>query len=287
MPDWQSDNYEVVADGPTPTSWDEYAQTVSAEWDRVLADPNVGEPEMHDFLEKHPCMVPGHDAFNAAGLGRLPAGPIRACLFSKPPLPGISRRIPDFVWLPTDSQTQWVVLIEIEDSRKSWLTKKGEQTAALTQAVNQVLSWKEHLANPANLLQFARMYKLSMSRPVELIFCLVYGRRREIQAEAAARKINSLRRQGLISMTYDRLVPAEATRNCLCVRVCGEEFKAVYAPATLRINLNLIGMWQEVTQKADAVLASPHFPKERRTFLAERFRYWDGTLSLADWDAGE
>lgn len=87
MPDWQSDNYEVVADGPTPTSWDEYAQTVSAEWDRVLADPNVGEPEMHDFLEKHPCMVPGHDAFNAAGLGRLPAGPIRACLFSKPPLP--------------------------------------------------------------------------------------------------------------------------------------------------------------------------------------------------------
>jgi hypothetical protein len=48
-------------------------------------------------------------------------------------------------------------------------------------------------------------------------------------------------------MTYDSLVPAEATRNCLCVRVYGEEFKVVHAPATLRINLNLIGMWKEVT----------------------------------------
>jgi hypothetical protein len=27
----QSDNYEMAADGPPPTSWDEYAQTVSAE----------------------------------------------------------------------------------------------------------------------------------------------------------------------------------------------------------------------------------------------------------------
>ena len=293
MLDQQANNYEVMTDGHPPASWDEYVQIVFEEWGQMLSDPNVGEPEMHDFLEKHPCMIPGHDAFNAAGPGRTPAGPIRACLFSKPPLPGISKRIPDFMWLPTDSQTQWVVLVEIEDPRKRWLTDKGEQCAKLTQAVNQVLSWKEHIANPTNLLQFAQMYRLSMYRPVEFIFCLVYGRRGEVQKESAARKLNELRRQGLIWMTYDRLAPVEATRNFLSVRVYGEEFRAVYAPATLRINLNLIGMWENVTQKPDAVLASPHFTDERRDFLVERFRYWDaylkngGKLPPADWMAGE
>lgn len=52
-PDWQSDNYEVMADGPPPTSWDEYAQTGSAEWGQMLADPNVGEPEMRRRVLRH------------------------------------------------------------------------------------------------------------------------------------------------------------------------------------------------------------------------------------------
>lgn len=161
--------YVAVTNGPPAMSWDEYSEAVSREWSSVLSDPANREPELHAFLEMHPCLVPGHDAFHASA----EPGPVYATLFSRPPLPGVRKRVPDFMWLPTDSQKQWIVLVELEDQNKRWFRDDGQQTAQLTQAVNQVQEWRAHLAEPSNLVQFMELYGLSRARPIGIELCLI------------------------------------------------------------------------------------------------------------------
>lgn len=275
--------YKTEPSGPAPLPWDDYAKIVRTEWQQLLDDPATGEPEIHDFLEKHPCLVPGHDAFGGAGPGNWPAGSGFGCVYSKPPLAyGMSKRIPDFMWIATDSQTQWAVLVEIEDPKKPWLTKSGQATAELTQAQTQVLEWQHLLKDPANKLQFMKMYGLPDVYPLEFIFCLVYGRRKDVATIMQANIRNSIKRPDIKWMTFDRLRPAEPTRDYMCVRVYDKEFRAVAVPATLKIELQYINSWRGVTQKSAATMASPHFDKQRQKFLAERFDYWDERLKKGD-----
>src|SRR5262249_30269965 len=139
-----------------------------------LSDETTGEKDAQKFLERHPCLIPGSDAFEASNR----PGPIHSTVFSQPVIPGITRRIPDFMWLPTDSETQWAVLIDIEDQRKKWFTKAGTPTADLTQALDQITTWRTLLSDPVNLLQFRRMYDITY-RPFAIKYCLIYGRRSE------------------------------------------------------------------------------------------------------------
>jgi hypothetical protein len=48
--------------------WDRYKEVVSEEWGNLLSSTDIGEPEVHSFLEQHPCLLPGYDAFE----GRIP-----------------------------------------------------------------------------------------------------------------------------------------------------------------------------------------------------------------------
>jgi hypothetical protein len=257
-------------------SWDDYAEIVTAEWHKLLNDPAVGEPEIHDFLEQHPCLVPGYDAFDGAGYGNLPAGPGHCCLYSKPPLPyGTAKRIPDFMWVTTDSRTQWAVLIEIEDPKKPWLTKSGQQTAKFTQAEAQVVEWKSLLSDPENKKRFMEMYGLPGYYPLEFVFCLVYGRRDTVLSLDSIRRRHGMMRSEIHTRTFDRLRPAEPTRDYICIRYLGGKLKAVSIPPTLKLNLGLVWRWQDVADKSKATLSSLHFDPVRQKFLAERFDYWD------------
>jgi hypothetical protein len=257
-------------------SWDEYRAVILREWHQVLDSPETHEPEIQSFLQDHPCMVPGYDAFHAA----LEPGPVYNCVFTQPVLPGVVRRIPDFMWLPTDSQTQWIVLVELEDPQKPWFTKAGQQTSELSQAVAQVSDWLDHLSEPENIAMFRTLY--GIPRRIELSCCLVYGRRSDVEANKRAASFRrKLPPQGIIWMTYDRLVPFELARDVLCVRIKGGEFAALTVPATLRMGPELALMWKDIKGKAEATLRSPHISPERRDFLVKRFPYWD------DWARGE
>jgi hypothetical protein len=263
-------HYEMATGTPAAMGWDEYRAVVRNEWHQVLNAADTHEPEVHAFLERHPCMVPGYDAFHAS----LEPGPIYNCLFSKPVLPGIERRIPDFMWLPTDSETQWVVLVELEDPNKRWFTKDGQQTSELSQATAQVSDWLAHLLEPENMAMFRSMYHIR--RRVELSCCLIYGRRADAEANKRAASFRrQLRPSGIIWMTYDRLVPLELARDVLCARVLRGEFVALTVPATLSMSPQLALAWKDIKGKDRAVLDSPHLSPERKAFLAERFAYWD------------
>ena len=173
--------YEFVEDGPKALSWDAYARIVQREWRELLDRDGTGESDFHEFLERHPCIIPGCDAFTGAGGWDNPAGPVNGFVISEPLLPGISNRYPDFMWAPTDSQTQWVVLIEIEDPKKLWFTENGQQRAELTQALDQIAQWRAHLKKPENLLLFLRLYGIPTLRPIEFVFCLVVSIRKSCE----------------------------------------------------------------------------------------------------------
>lgn len=270
--------YEFVEDGPKPLSWDEYAPIVRREWRELLDRDGTGESDFHEFLERHPCLIPGCDAFTGAAGWDNPAGSINGFVISEPLLPGIPIRYPDFMWAPTDSQTQWIVLIEIEDPKKPWFTANFQQRAELTQALDQIAQWRAQLKKPENFLLFLRLYDIPDSRPIEFVFCLVYGRRHDVASGAATEKRNALLNGiGDVKwMTYDRLRPDEDARNFPCVKVSASgKLTAVAFPPTTSIDLWSVNRWAEVGEKRKAIFASPHFPEARQRFLADRLDYWD------------
>jgi Shedu protein SduA, C-terminal len=268
-------SYAAVFDGPAPTPWDEYKRLVLDEWHSTLAVPDAGEAVFQEFLEQFPCMIPGHDAFNAS----VEPGPIYGCVFTQPMLPGITRKFPDFMWLPTDSQTQWAVLVEIEDPEKRWLTVAGQQTAHLTQAVQQVREWKSMLAEPANLQQFTNLYNFDMYRPLRFKFCLIYGRRSQVSSSRNVRSRQMMMPEDIEWMTFDRLRPSEAARDYVCARVVSEgDFKAVSVPATIKISPYYAWFLRHIRGKSAIVKDSKFMSDERKKFLAERFQYWDKYL---------
>jgi Shedu protein SduA, C-terminal len=269
--------HEFVEDGPKAVPWDEYKSIVQREWRELLEREGTGEEDFHKFLERHPCLIPGCDAFTGAAGWSNPASSINGCVVSEPLLPGISNRYPDFMWAPTDSQTQWIVLIEIEDPKKPWFTQNFQQRAELTQALDQIAQWRAHLKKPENLLALLRLYDIP-SRPIEFVYCLVYGRRRDVSSRVGTEKRNALL-SGLGDfkwMTYDRLRPDEDARNIPCVKVsAAEKLTAVTFPPTTRIDLWSVRNWAEVNEKRKAIFASPHFSEPRQRFLADRLDYWD------------
>src|SRR4051812_29021212 len=97
--------------GPPPMGWEEYSTRVLAEWRALLArDAADREGALQIFLERHPSLVPG--PFSTAGWGESGHFPFPAAVISQPPLQGLQRRVPDFMWIAVDSGTISPVLVE-------------------------------------------------------------------------------------------------------------------------------------------------------------------------------
>lgn len=188
--------------------WDEYERLVGTRWRALLdSNPPLTERAVHTFLEQHPTMVPG--AFNLLG-GESGHYPRHSVLISQPPLPSYDRRVPDFLWLSKNSETDEPVLVEIEAPGKRWFAQSGQQTAELTQALNQIAEWKAWFSEPRNVDAFKAFYGLDREawrgRRFRPAYLLIYGRRAEANARPdLARKRGYLHADDVVSMTYDRL----------------------------------------------------------------------------------
>src|SRR2546425_314571 len=113
-------------------AWFDYESIVLSEWKKVRRSKD--EALMQSFLTCHPCMLPG--AFGLLGPSGHP--PFPGAIISQPLLPGLTQRRPDFMWLATDSQHVYPVMIEIETPIKRWFTRSGTHTHDLTQALDQI-----------------------------------------------------------------------------------------------------------------------------------------------------
>jgi hypothetical protein len=77
-----------------------YSDLLMRQWHALLASPaSSDERLLHTFLERHPSLLPGSNSVDGDS-GHMP---FPMAVISKPRLPGLSDREPDFMWIATDS----------------------------------------------------------------------------------------------------------------------------------------------------------------------------------------
>jgi hypothetical protein len=268
--------YEVIEGAPPAWSWDRYETYLVAEW-ATLLERSPAEDDVQRFLELHPCMVPGGEGGSdsiGGHNGTYPRG-----LVAQPELSGIKRPIPDFLWVSHTSAEVRPVLLEIEAPAERWFTKQGVQTAQLSQAIQQLASWRAWFDGEANRLLFFERYHigsfLMRHRKFAPVFCLIYGRRSEFDADPTlARQRANLRPHWLEWMTYDRLRPLAGSQLEVSVKVAADGWHVVAIPPTFR--------WGAITARnvpslhgwETAISNNELISEQRRQFLLDRLSYW-------------
>lgn len=200
---------------PAAESWSGNVARLTTEWRALLAsDPP--EPDVQVFLERHPSLVPG--ATDNIG----PHGHHGVCwsaVIRQPELPGLDRRVPDFMWVRRDTAAVRPILVEIEAPSKRWFIGSRAPSADLTQALDQLTEWKVWFADPANQQTFRRAYVPAAysHRALEPQYVLVFGRDGEfrngtsphMRPDLVRRKRDLMTRASEHFFTYDMLEPEE------------------------------------------------------------------------------
>ncbi len=158
-------------------NWDRYERKIIKEWQSLLDNQKqYKESDFQSFFEKNPCFLPL--PFEEGAHGLFPTAVI-----SQPILSGLVSKIPDFLLLSRDSASFYANFIEIEDPNKPWATQSGQQSAQLTQAINQIKDWKSWFQNGNNKQKFIDEYQiphdLIKGRSFEQRYILIYGRRND------------------------------------------------------------------------------------------------------------
>jgi hypothetical protein len=257
-------------------TWDDYEAWLGRAW-LALLDGAPPEREVQEFLECHPCLVPGGEGGDRAMGGHHGAFP--QALFSQPALPGLTKPVPDFMWITKVSGEVWPVLIEIERPGKRWFNGSGVTSGDLVQAIDQLAVWKDWFQDEDHRLQFFRLYRidehLRRYHVVDPRFCLIYGRRSEFADDPTlSRKRGGMAPDWLNWMTYDRLRPHPWLANAITVRRLNGAFRVVAVPPTFRWGPNTADLavafegWPEAIERGELMTS------ERKAFLRERLPYW-------------
>jgi len=277
----------IIETPPEPSmGWEKYEQLIIAEWNELLnRNMRPNEKEIQSFLERYPCMVPG--AFNLIGAesGHLP---IFCGLISQPILPSFNYRKPDFMWLSKNSDTIEPVLIEIEDPNKQWWTDSGQQTAQLTQALDQIIEWRMWFRDLVNQSKFKEMYGLaSDNRQFKPSFLLIYGRRHEANINSnQILKRTELAKEDVDIITFDRLHPIHKARELLCLSVKFDNkcrfLTAISVPATFTLGPSFAEDRAIVIGLDNAINSNKDISKPRKEFLIRRLSYWNKWSKSSD-----
>jgi antiviral defense system Shedu protein SduA len=278
VPDSQQPWYEMAQGGPSAWTWDQYEDWLVDAWTDLLKHGDPHDEDLYQkFLEQHPCLVPGGDG-TGHSLGGHHGG-WRDLLISQPPLPGIVRRRPDFMWLSKNSEDIIPVLLELEAPGKRWLTGAGDQTADLTHAQRQLADWKRTLDNPASRQMFADLYdfpsRWAQDYNLEPRFILIYGRQSEFEHSPELNRLRrSMRDSSVAAMTFDRLAPLSGSKNAVCVQIRSGRPRALAIPPTLRLGPGNAGEIAYLDGLEEAIAANELISSERKAFLLERLPYW-------------
>jgi Domain of unknown function (DUF4263) len=195
----------TITSGPAGLSFDVYKTRATAEFLTLLGTASE-EASVQDFLEKNPCFVPRATAPGSHG-------PLFNALIARPPLPGIRPKIPDFMWITSNSSEWYPTLIEIESPTKALFRKDGVPTADFTQARNQLAEWRAWFSDPCNVQKFVSEYRIPDHfldyKVMSPRFVLVYGRRREFQGDPVLSKLRAAQMTAPEEelMSFDRLYP--------------------------------------------------------------------------------
>jgi Domain of unknown function (DUF4263) len=253
-------------------TWEQYERTLQSEW-QALLESTPHEKALQQFLENHPCLVPG-SRYPMTG-----SFPVRAALITQPGLQSTTRRVPDFMWLSNDSATLYPVLIEIERPSKRWFTSKAVPTATFTQAMSQLREWRAWFNERENQSKFMKgfdipdHYDRGRFRP----HCvLIYGRRAELETNQRLRRLRAMQEHPDESiMSFDRLRPLRDSVNYITIKRSQAGYEAVSVPPTLKLDPLYAPFWADIYSKQAAIQRCEWMTEERKAFLCERIEYWD------------
>lgn len=271
-------NYQMSSASPAWMRSSQYEALLAGVWADLL-DREPSEREVHEFLERHPAMIPG--AFGAVGWSSGHA-PFPGAVISQPELHGYHRRKPDFMWISKNSSYLNPVLIEIESPRKKIFRKDGSPTAAFTQARNQLAEWKVWFAKPENQHAFLRAYDIPFPRlKLEPHFVLIYGRRSEFEDnELLTRHRAELMGDDEILMSFDRLAYDPKSNQFPSVRHTVKGYEVMHIPPTYWLGPGMFAYNVPLQGRVEAVDRNHLITSERKFFLRNRITYWE------EWDRG-
>lgn len=257
-------------DGTGRLPWSQYAERLQDEF-HALLDDSVDERRMQRFLERHPPLVPG--AFpEFAGHGAF-----LDAMVAQPPLQGLGKRIPDFMWIARHSGAVIPVLIEIESPSKKWIagTDPPRASAELTQALAQLREWREWMSRPTNQQTFLDTYRIPeewRARRLEPIYMLIYGRADENREVIG--KLRTDDRDHLLA--YDHLEPRPNQDDYITVRNDGAGgYTALHMPACARLSPTYDDWWRMIAGRRDMVHRNDWISDDGQAYLLDRIDDWD------------
>ena len=262
------------ATGTDPPDVTAYNELLMQQW-RALLDSPASRDErhvLHTFLERHPSLLPGsHSVDGDSGHGAFPWAVI-----SKPKLPGLSHREPDFMWIATDSESLYPILIEIETPHKQWFYgDHAEIHSDFTHAQGQLAEWRAWFNQGHNRTAFLDDYEIPRDlrrRRLSPRFVLIYGRRANYEGSNRRQaKRAELAREDERLMSFDRLSPTKHGEAYSCVRRTQEGYHVVAVPPCLTIlndgeDYRCSDGWDE------ALDGCPDMPEPRREYLKNEMR---------------
>jgi hypothetical protein len=244
-----------------------------AQW-RALRESPASQDErlLHAFFERHPSLLPGSNTVDSdSGHTAFPLAVI-----TKPKLPGLSDREPDFMWLASDSDSLYPILIEIETPHKHWFYgNRAEIHSALTHAQGQLAEWRAWFKRGHNHTTFFDTYEIpSYYRDLRLTprFVLVYGRRSDYKDSKLRRmKRAELAREDERLMSFDRLTPGKWGVLYSCIRQTANGYRVVSVPPCLTL-VDHGEDYQSAKGWEEALDDCPDMPAARREYLKQELR---------------
>lgn len=262
-----------------PTPWPDYQSWLSAAWAELLST-EPPEAKVQSFLERNPPLVPGTNEYGAGH-----HGPHQFALYAESELQGLGKnRRPDFMWITATSGVVSPVFIEIEAPEKRYFRKGGDQfTAEFNQALGQLKEWKTWWGEPENQTSFRRnvldpIWNFN-NRRIKPVYILVYGRRREFNADTTG-ALNRLRAYQADHdeeiMTFDRLQAKASLANVACVRQRSNgalELRGI--PASFTTGPHTLHLARRIDKPTESVFRNPPLWSDERTeYIRRRWQYW-------------
>ncbi|ACA59237.1 hypothetical protein Daud_0707 [Candidatus Desulforudis audaxviator MP104C] len=284
----------MIVSGPPPISWGDYSGAIIRQWHDILSSEDASDERiLQGFLEENPCLLPGPFGWPESGHYPFPAA-----LISQPPLSGLGTKIPDFMWLATNSGYLHPVLIEIETPTKRWFTARGGQHSDLTRALDQLAEWKTWFNNGANQRLFLEYYQvpstLHRSRTFHPFYVLIHGSRAEFEDRPElASKRAQFARDDEYHMTFDRLTPNPKAQDLICVKKTNHHYySALAVPPTFILGPALAEYHLNIRDLDGAIKKGRWITEERKDFLISRLPYWaeyarggsKGIIHTGDWE---
>ena len=258
---------------PGRPSEEVYNDLLMKQWRALLDNPaSRDERLLQGFLERHPSLLPGSNTMDGdSGHGAFPLAVV-----SQPKLPGLSDRHPDFMWIATDSESLYPILIEIETPHKQWFYgDRAEVHSDLAHAQGQLAEWRAWFNRGHNRTLFLEAFQvpsLLRERRLSPRFVLIHGRRANYETAPLRRaKRAELAREHERLMSFDRLTPAKWGVLYSCVRLTAEGYRVVSVPPSLTI-VNDGEDYRCTVGWDDALDICPDMSAARREYLKKEIR---------------